>query len=242
MRWNRETCLNCFLAGNSAPICKLGNRDRLSFAVYPGPVPIDINELYQNISEPEIRFLEKAYENDDEIQEQSAHSDLLNLSQRDGSIVTYQVHSMFFREGIFFVYIPKEQMETDVMDMFSQREKIINELLKHRMPSLVSLCVLVADLQDSVKICAELLPEEYFQLINQLWKTLRSTFDKYEGIHGKHAGDGMLYYFIKKPGTNYVMNAICCAMEIKEKVKVFNNEWEIKKGMVERYLHQYRNQ
>ena len=58
------------------------------------------------------------------------------------------------------------------------------------MPSLVSLCVLVADLQDSVKIGAELPPAEYFELINRLWKTLAGSFQKYHGIYGKHAGDG----------------------------------------------------
>lgn len=103
-------------------------------------------------------------------------------------------------------------------------------LIKRQLPSLVSLCVLVADLQDSVKISSELMPGEYFQLINDLWKTLAGTFEKYNAICGKHAGDGMLHYFIKKPDSNYLMDAIHCALELREKTKVFSKEMKLKKG------------
>lgn len=190
----------------------------------------NLHELYDGISDSEIRFLEDVYENESEYSKESVQTSPLNFVLKDGTQKPYQIHSMFFREGIFFVYVPADEIISDAMEMFSQRGKVINELLKHRMPSLVSLCVLVADLQDSVKISAELLPEEYFALINQLWKTMQTSFDKFDGIYGKQAGDGMLYYFIKKPGTNYVMDALNCALEIKERMKAFNNEWKVRKG------------
>ncbi|MDP2644502.1 MAG: adenylate/guanylate cyclase domain-containing protein [Desulfobacterales bacterium] len=189
-----------------------------------------LRNLYQGISDSEIRFLETLYDDETLVSGESPHSTTLQLVKKDGTLAPYQVHSMYFREGIFFAYVPVNAMVNDVMEMLSQRGKIITELLKHRMPSLVSLCVLVADLQNSVKISAELLPEEYFELINQLWKNLQGTFDKYDGIYGKHAGDGMLYYFIKKPSTSYIMNAMCCALEIKKKMKEFNHEWKRRKG------------
>jgi len=189
-----------------------------------------IKELYQGISESEIRFLENVYESEPHAPQPSIQSSPLNLVLKNGESKPYQVHTMFFREGVFIVYVPTDEIAHDVMEMFAQRGKIIDELLRHRMPSLVSLCVLVADLQDSVKISAELLPEEYFELINQLWKTMQHTFDRYDGIYGKQAGDGMLYYFIKKPGTNYIMNALNCALELKEKMKEFNSEWQVRKG------------
>jgi class 3 adenylate cyclase len=137
---------------------------------------------------------------------------------------------MVFREGTFFVYVPTDSINADLLDMLGQRKKIINELLKNRMPSLVSLCVLIADLQDSVKISAELLPVQYFELINELWQTVGPTFEKHNGIYGKHAGDGMLYYFIHKPGVNYLMNAVNCAMELREVVKEMSSKWRLKKG------------
>jgi class 3 adenylate cyclase len=126
--------------------------------------------------------------------------------------------------------VPTDSINTALLDMLSQRGKIINELLKNRMPSLVSLCVLVADLQDSVKISAELLPAHYFELINELWQAVGPTFEKFNGIYGKHAGDGMLYYFIDKPGVNYLMNAVNCALEIREVMKEMSSKWRLRKG------------
>ncbi|MHB8809813.1 MAG: hypothetical protein ACYC9M_07335 [Desulfobulbaceae bacterium] len=82
----------------------------------------------------------------------------------------YRVHTMTFREGTFFVYLPDEQVNEDLVHLLSRREQVINDLLRRRMPSLVSLCVLVADLQDSVRISAELLPSQYFELIKVLWE------------------------------------------------------------------------
>ncbi len=67
-------------------------------------------------------------------------------------------------------------------------------------------------------------------MINDLWKNLAGTFEKYNAICGKHAGDGMLHYFIKKPDSNYLMDAIYCALELREKTKVFSKEMKLKKG------------
>ncbi len=188
-----------------------------------------INSLYSGITKSEIRFLADKYDKENSAQKETIHSAPLNFILQDGTVISYRVYTMLFREGLFFIYLPAERMDDDIMDFLSHRQKIINDLLSQRMPALVSLCVLVADLQDSVKISAELMPEEYFELINQLWKTLGSSFEKYQGINGKHAGDGMLYYFIQKPGRNYIADAVNCSLEIREKMIQFSSEWKIRK-------------
>ncbi|MBU1902550.1 MAG: hypothetical protein KJ573_03045 [Proteobacteria bacterium] len=190
----------------------------------------DIPKLYQGISEREIRHLEEVYDDLPPFLEKGINKTYVNLDKRDGSKTAYDIYSVFFREGVFFVYAEKEKGAPEIPEFLSSREKVINDLLKQRMPSLVSLCVLVADLQDSVKISAELPPAEYFELINALWKTIAGSFDKYQGIHGKHAGDGMLCYFIKKPGSNYIMEGIKCALEMSEKTRRLSNEWKARKG------------
>ena len=189
-----------------------------------------INNIYSGISENEIGLLKTMYDETDVLPENFIKSYPVKFIANDGLMRSYKVYCLVFREGVFIVYVPEKKIADKIMDLLSQREKIINDLLKQRMPSMVSLSVLVADLQDSVKISAELLPGEYFQLINQIWDTLGSTFDKYKGISGKHSGDGMVYYFIRKPGSNYVMNAINCALEMKEKVKQLSSEWKLRKG------------
>jgi class 3 adenylate cyclase len=102
--------------------------------------------------------------------------------------------------------------------------------VREKTTSLVSFSVLVADLQDSVRICAELPPEEYFSLIHQIWKCMEGSVKKYYGTHGKHTGEGMVYYFLKNRDSNYLMNAILCALELRESMNKLSNEWKISKG------------
>jgi len=189
-----------------------------------------IVDLYDGISEKEQDYLEKIFDKKVyPIEVSRGHTEVV-FAKKDETAEVYHAYTVFFREGTFFVFVPSERQDPDIIEFLSCRQKVINDILRRRMPSLVSLCVLVADLQDSVKISAELLPGEYFELINELWKCLADSFDKYSGIYGKHAGDGMLYYFIKKPGSNYIMDAIFCALEIREKMKGFSHDWKIKKG------------
>ena len=128
---------------------------------------------------------------------------------------------------------PEDKTSHDVLDILSRRVKIIQELLNQSMPGVASYCVLVAGLQDSVKISAELLPKDYFDLVNQLWKMLQHTVDRHEGIYGKSAEQGVAYYFIEKPGSHYRMNALCCALEIKAQMRVFDQEWKLRKGWLD---------
>ena len=190
----------------------------------------DIAHLYDGISVSEIRALEKIYDEQPLMPDKGINKVTLDLKRTGGHEENYEVYTANFREGILFVYVPAGNIPGHILELLSGRENVINNLLKQRMPSLVSLCVLVADLQDSVKISAELPPAEYFELINQLWKTLSGSFQKYHGINGKHAGDGALYYFLKKPKSNYMLDTLCCAFELREKVKKIDYEWKNRKG------------
>jgi adenylate cyclase len=189
-----------------------------------------LSDLYEEITEREIRILTDLYAERKLSAPENIYNLPVTLLNSDNSSTSYWVHTMSFREGTFFVFVPTDSINTALLNMLSQRGKIINDILKNRMPSLVSLCALVADLQDSVKISAELLPGQYFELINELWQAVGPTFEKYKGIYGKHAGDGMLYYFIHKPGVNYLMNAVNCAIEIREVMKELSSKWRFRKG------------
>jgi adenylate cyclase len=189
-----------------------------------------ISSLYEGISASEVEFLEKGYDYAIPFPDKNINTTPLRMLVAGSGGEYFEVHTLFFREGVFFLYVPSDRDSQEVTSLLSIRERLINELIKRQLPSLVSLCVLVADMQDSVKISSELLPAEYFSMVNDLWKTLSDIFEKYGGICGKHAGDGLLHYFIKKPGSNYIMNTINCALELKEKTKIFSNELRIRKG------------
>ena len=153
-----------------------------------------------------------------------------NLAARDEEESWYDIYASFFREGIFFVYSPASTEAESLMQLLSRRDVVIRDLLKKRRPYLTPLAVLVADLQDSVKICAELPPEEYFELINDIWGAMEPHLRKYYATHGKHVGDGMVYYFFPQPDCNYVLNAVRCAQDMKEIIADISRTWRKRKN------------
>lgn len=154
----------------------------------------------------------------------------LELRDDSGRGEHWRFYTSFFREGILFVYAPDGAIEPTLLEFLARRDYVIRDLLRRRLPVLTPLAVLVADLQNSVKICSELPPEEYFELINQMWTTMAPIFRKYYGTHGKHVGDGMVYYFFPQPDSNYILNAILCAQEMKNAMRKLSKDWQLRKN------------
>lgn len=189
-----------------------------------------ISSLYRGIEDLEVKMLLDLYKTRKVYGPRMLYHIPYSVMSSGRGRQTYWVHTMNFREGTFFVYVPNDSINAELLGLLERREKVINELLRRKMPSLVSLAVLITDLQDSVKISAELLPAQYFELINGLWEVVGPTFEKHNGIYGKHVGDGMLYYFVEKAGDNYLANCINCAVEVREVMKDFSNKWKGVKG------------
>ncbi|MFM2434080.1 MAG: hypothetical protein RL063_59 [Pseudomonadota bacterium] len=141
-----------------------------------------------------------------------------------------RVFAISFREGVLFTYAPETADVDQLLGWLSQRDSVIRTLLSQRLPVLTKVAVMVADLQNSVRICSELPPEEYFQLINEIWSTLDPIYREHFGAYGKHTGDGMVYYFFPQPDHNYLMNAMACACKVREAMKSISHAWSLKKG------------
>lgn len=160
----------------------------------------------------------------------------LPLTREDGS--RQNVFVSYFREGLFIIHVPDGSDPESMLDFLARRDEVIRSLLRRRLPVLTHLAVLVADLQGSVKICSELPAEEYFELINEIWAATGPIFRKYGGTYGKHVGDGMVYYFFPQPDSNYLMNALLCSQEIKQKMQAISKAWQIRKQWLnELYLN-----
>jgi class 3 adenylate cyclase/DNA-binding transcriptional MerR regulator len=141
-----------------------------------------------------------------------------------------RVYAMYFREGILVVHAPSTELGDDLAQFLSRRDQVIQSLLGKRLPVMTPLAVIVADLQNSVKICAELPPDEYFALINEIWSTMSPILRKYVGTHGKHVGDGMVYYFFPQAESNYLFNAIACADELRIAMRKISADWQLRKN------------
>ena len=163
---------------------------------------------------------------------------IVGVTHPDPSIGACQVVALSFREGVLIVYVPEQQDVSQLLNCVSRRDTFIRALLSQRLPVLTPLAVMVADLQNSVRICSELPPEDYFQLINQIWSTLDPIFREYYGAYGKHTGDGMVYYFFPQPDRNYLMNAVLCANKVRETMQGISHDWMVRKGWTN---HLYMN-
>jgi adenylate cyclase len=147
-----------------------------------------------------------------------------------GDTCAYRVYAVYFREGILVVHEPSRDRIDDLLNFLGKRDQVIRSLLSKRLPVLTPLAVLVADLQNSVRICSELPPDEYFSLINQIWATMSPILRKYTGTHGKHVGDGVVYYFFPQPESNYLFNSVLCASELRLAMRKISAEWQVRKS------------
>lgn len=205
-------------------------KDRLSKTSMSG--------LFLHLDRQHAQLLESLYNEADAFRPQPIIEMPLNMRGPQGDCDTYYVYASYYREGILFVYVPGGPGSDSLLNLLARRDEVIRNLLKRRLPVLTELAVLVADVQDSVKICAELPPEEYFELIDQIWSAMGPIFRKYYGTQGKHAGDGMVYYFFPQPDCSYIFNALRCAQEMKIAINNISKQWQLRKNWLnELYLN-----
>lgn len=190
----------------------------------------ELGQLYEGMPQSEREHLQNRYRSIEPFTLRAVNKILMKLSDDKGKCISDCVYYMIFREGILFIHALDENSIHDIANLLSCRSSVINDLLRQRMPTLVSFAVLIADLQNSVGICAELPSEEYFELIHQIWACVEGSFKQYYGTYGKHVGDGMLYYFLKERDNQYLINSVSCALEIRENIKKLNMEWKTRKG------------
>jgi len=155
----------------------------------------------------------------------------VRLRNQLGEEVAYDLFASFFREGVLFAYLPMGEEADSLLDLLARREQVIRDLLRRQLPVLTHLAVLVADLEHSKALATKLPPEEYFQLVNDVWGAMEPVFRSYYGTHGKHLGDGLAYYFLPQPDCNYVMNAVLCATELREAMRRISREWQARRSL-----------
>lgn len=146
-----------------------------------------------------------------------------------GGTSSWRVMCGFFREGALFVHAPEELADDLLVAGIGDRAVVMRQLASKQSPMLTPMAVMVADLQDSVRLCAELPPQIYFQLINEIWNLCNGIIQDFNGQVGKHAGDGIVAYFFPLPGSNYLDNCVRCALKIKEEIRRLSHEWQLRR-------------
>ncbi|MEZ5491940.1 MAG: adenylate/guanylate cyclase domain-containing protein [Gammaproteobacteria bacterium] len=189
-----------------------------------------LTKIYAPLGGEMLSLIEALYEGAQTIEKQPIVHFSTYLKDRNNNEVPCDLYLSFYREGILFTYNQVSKNDDFLLQFLAQRNQVIRELLRKRKPYLSHVAVMVADLQNSVRLCSELPAEEYFHLINDIWQESEPIFRKYYGTHGKHAGDGMVYYFFPQPDCNYVLNAVQCAIELQDMMKRITQRWQVRKG------------
>jgi class 3 adenylate cyclase len=101
---------------------------------------------------------------------------------------------------------------------------------RRQTPSLTQVAVLVTQLQDAARLWCELPPEEYFELINEIWLAVDPIFKRHQGTNGKHPGEGMVCYFLPRPGSSHLWNALLAAQQMREAMRRVSKHWQLRKG------------
>jgi adenylate cyclase len=147
-----------------------------------------------------------------------------------GAAQSVCIYAVQFREGILIVHVPGGRSSDDLSTLLAHRDLVTGGEFGKRLPKLSHVAVLAADLQHPIRIWTELPPEEYFELINQIWLTVDPIFRRHHGTHGKHPGDGLVCYFFPQRDSNHVWNALLAAHEMREAMRRVSKAWQLRKG------------
>lgn len=109
-----------------------------------------------------------------------------------------------------------------------EMKRDIRITLKQGVVSIFYFSVLVAKIQGAAKMCAELPPDVYITLIRQILRSATIICKQHFGVHGKYPENGFVYYFLKDSDASYLMNALVCALKLRQMMKDISREWKMK--------------
>lgn len=183
-------------------------------------------DIGRDLSPAEAAELERLYQEAQPI----ASAPVAHAAVPSGVARPLALYAVQFREGILFVQMPGRAGGDGAVAQRPRAEKTAAEEGRQRLPALTQVAVLVAELQNADRLWAELSPEEYFELINQIWATVDPIFRRHAGMHGKHPGEGMVCYFVPTAGSDYLWNALVAAHQMREAMRRLSQEWQLRKG------------
>jgi len=125
--------------------------------------------------------------------------------------------AVHFREHVLFAFSPAQVTGTAPPRAPAQA------------PSLASVVVLVATLQDSNGLWARLSPHEYFELANEVWAEMEAAFRRHRAVLGRHPGEGLVCYFLREPGEGHLAGALAAARSAKDAMHVLSRRWQQRK-------------
>ncbi|MDP3760453.1 MAG: hypothetical protein Q8R01_08050 [Ramlibacter sp.] len=146
-----------------------------------------------------------------------------------GPAIPLYLYALNFREGILFLYVPGGAGSVDMSTLLAD-PGTKSHPRRAQPPALTQVAVLVTELQDATRLWSELPPEEYFELINDIWAAVDPIFTRNGGTRGMHPAEGMVCYFLPRTDSSYLWNALAAAQQLREAMRRIGKAWELRKG------------
>ena len=178
----------------------------------------DFDSLYPGISDFEIRALKEAYRIARCNAPKTEGISLLRLEEKSGVGKTYQVQLVPCTKGLLYIYSPVDSNFFDKLAYEADKKRLMEVLLGSNTSGSVPLCVLSGVLQDADHLAATLLPDAGFKFLDRLNRSMETCCRNHKGFFSPNNGKRFCFYFFKTADTNYIADAIGCALEMQEKL------------------------
>jgi class 3 adenylate cyclase len=141
------------------------------------------------------------------------------MKEKNGEIQVFQIQTVQFEEGMLYLYIPAdpEGLKRENHEV-SQRVEI-GRLLKTDGFLSFPLAVLSAGLNEANQLKEAMMPGDYFKLLHEMSLALERCAKRHHGILGQNSGDWAQLYFLQNDKTNYIEDAMNCALDMRDIVK-----------------------
>jgi class 3 adenylate cyclase len=142
----------------------------------------------------------------------------IHLEDDDGRIQDMRIYGMAMSEGTLFFLDKDRRQEGRPVDMAGApypAPPADADAASGKIP----FSVISARLDDSRSIVDTLLPETYFQIMTRIWDESDRVLAAYGGHRAKRSGTEVQYIIPRHAGTDPAYDAICCAVELKDRMR-----------------------
>ena len=153
----------------------------------------------------------------------------IRLEDEDGQMQDRRIYGLVLSEGTLFILNKDRQASRKTgADRHDRQPASDDDTGK------IPFSVLSARLDDSRGIVDTMLPEAYYQLMTRIWDECDGILASYAGRRAKRSGIEVQYIISQQGETDPAYDAICCAIELKKKMREIEATLKSEKGWFSR--------
>jgi adenylate cyclase len=187
----------------------------------------EVKHLFAGIAEDDVKYFADLFERCEPTNAELSSDCYVSLKAPGSTESLYCIRSFAFKEGRLFLYEPAGIQKGNLAEVLARRSRIANTVMNRGNPHFAALSILVASLQDGQSVSADMPCEEFFSLIDEIWRCLKEITDRHSGICEKHRDYGMVCYFLQELDAGYLTNPLSSALELRDAADRLGMKWKM---------------